>query len=71
MVILRPQGFPYFADSRLYVFAKSYMENDVWAVKVSLGDPEDCFFHLNRPLKKSVRSFITEDPQVGVASFFS
>lgn len=67
MVILKPQSFHYFADSRLYVLAKSYMKNDVWAVKVSLGDPEDWFFHLKRSLKKSVPSFITRDPQVGVA----
>lgn len=29
MVILKTQSFHYFADSRLYVLAKSYMKNDV------------------------------------------
>lgn len=44
MVILRPQSFHYFADSSLYVLAKSYMENYIWPIKVFLGDPADCFF---------------------------
>lgn len=58
MVILRLQGFHYFADSRLYVLPKSYMENDVWTVKVSLGDPpRRLFFSFKQTIKEICTQF--------------